>query len=441
MIDGYSVTNSDIINNYIWLGMANGISAFNIKNYAIKQFNYSDGLPSAVVTSHRKGSFFNKQENRFYFGAGHYLISFIPDINLSKKPLPGFFVEATGLNKILSEEISLPYSQNDVELRFNVINFTDPEENRFAYRYENEKDSGWRELNMKNIVILSKLSPGVHSIQVKLYSVNNRWPSQLRTIRINIIPPFWRTSWFVLAVVGLLIVIAYFLYRKRIYQIQQRANLDKLLAQTEMKALHSQMNPHFIFNCLNSIREMILNNENRQASHYLSKFAQLIRITLDNSIKPFISLQNTIDYLKRYLEMEKIRADHFDYTLEVDEELEPEDIFLPPMVIQPFIENAIWHGQQPGKPMKLQLKFVKKNSDLVCTVEDDGIGIETSLKNKEALNHSSFGIANIRQRIHLLNEKYHLRSTVQVEDKSNLLPKNGTGTRVTLHFPAKNIHL
>ena len=91
--------------------------------------------------------------------------------------------------------------------------------------------------------------------------------------------------------------------------------------------------------------------------------------------------------------------------------------------------------------MKLQLKFVKKNSDLVCTVEDDGIGIETSLKNKEALNHSSFGIANIRQRIHLLNEKYHLRSTVQVEDKSNLLPKNGTGTRVTLHFPAKNIHL
>ena len=441
MIDGYSVTNSRIINNNIWLGMANGISAFNIKNFSIKQFNYSDGLPSAVATSQRKGSFYDEKENRFYFGAGHYLISFIPDISLSNKPLPKFFVEATGLNKILSEEISLPYSQNDIELRFNVINFTDPEENRFAYRLVNEKDSTWRELNTKNVVILSKLSPGNHRIQVKLYSVNNRWPSQLKTINIIVTPPFWKTAWFVLLVAIILSAATYFIYRRRIRQIQQRANLDKLLAQTEMKALHAQMNPHFIFNCLNSIREMILNHENMQASHYLSKFAQLIRITLDNSTKPFINLQNTIDYLQRYLEMEKIRTENFNYCLEVDEELEPEEIFLPPMLIQPFIENAIWHGQMPDKSMKLFIRLLKKNNELICIVEDDGIGIEASLKNKEELNHNSVGIANIRQRIQLLNEKYNLKSTVLIEDKSSLLSKNGTGTKVTLRLPVKNIEL
>jgi len=440
-IDGYCVTNSAIINHQIWLGMANGISAFDIRNYSIKQFNYSDGLPAAVATSHRKGSFYSKEENRFYFGSGQYLISFIPDIHLSNKSLPGFFVETAGVNPNLSENIRLPYSQNSVELRFNVINFTDPEENRFAYRFVNEKDSNWRELNTKNIVILSKLLPGNHRIQVKLYSVNNRWPSQFKTISIYIKPPFWRTVWFVLLVMAILITAAYFLYRKRIHQIQQKANLDKLLAQTEMKALHSQMNPHFIFNCLNSIREMILNNENRQASHYLSKFAQLIRLTLDNSTKPFISLKNTIDYLRRYLEMEQIRTDHFTYLFEIDEELDPEDIFLPPMLIQPFIENAIWHGQQPGKPMHLSIRFQKKNNQMICIVDDDGIGIETSLRNKEQLNHQSVGIANIRQRIHLLNEKYKLNSTVQIEDKSDLLPKNGTGTRVTLHLPVKNVEL
>jgi len=441
MIDGYSVTNSDIINNYIWLGMANGISAFNIKNYSIKQFNYSDGLPSAVVTSHRKGSFYNEKENRFYFGAGRYLISFVPDINLSNKPLPQFFIEATGLNKILSEEIHLPYSQNDVELRFNVINFNDPEENRLAYRFVNEKDSAWHELNTKNVVILSKLSVGNHRIHVRLYSVNNRWPSQVKSINITITPPFWKTGWFVLTVGLLLIGTIYFVYRKRVHQIQQRADLDRLLAQTEMKALHSQMNPHFIFNCLNSIREMILNHENRQASHYLSKFAQLIRSTLDNSTKPFVSLKNTIDYLNRYLEMEKIRTDHFTYSFDIDEELEPEDIFLPPMLIQPFIENAIWHGQQPGKSMHLSIRFQKKNNELICVVEDDGIGIETSLQNKQELNHHSVGIANIRQRIELLNEKYNLKSTVLVEDKSAFPAKNGSGTKVTLRLPVKNIEL
>jgi sensor histidine kinase YesM len=214
------------------------------------------------------------------------------------------------------------------------------------------------------------------------------------------------------------------------------------LAQTEMKALHSQMNPHFIFNCLNSIREMILNNETKPASHYLSKFAQLIRITLDNSTKPFVSLKNTIDYLQRYLEMEQIRTNYFTYTIEVDEELQAENIFLPPMLIQPFIENAIWHGAHPNKPIQLSIAFLQKNHELVCIIEDDGIGIETSLKNKgNNINHQSIGISNIKHRISLLNEKYHFHSTVSIEDKSAIIPKNGTGTKVTLHLPAKHLDL
>ena len=441
MIDGYSVTNSGIINDHIWMGMLNGISAFNIKDHSIKQFNYADGLPSIAATSYRQGSFYNARENRFYFGAGQYLISFIPDIRLSHKPFPSFFIEVTGIDKMPSQEISLPYSRNDVELRFSAINFTDPEENRFAYRLLNSVDSNWRELNTKNVVVLSRLAPGNHQIEVKLYSVNNRWPLQLKRINIVINPPFWRSPWFIAIVAFVVITAVYFLYRRRINQIQQKANLDKLLAETEMKALHSQMNPHFIFNCLNSIREMILSNDNRQASHYLSKFAQLIRITLDNSTRQFISLQNTLDYLKRYLEMEKIRTDHFSYSFEIDEELDPETIFLPPMLIQPFIENSIWHGQQPGKPMQLLIRFKKQNHELICIVEDDGIGIETSLKNKVEPNHHSVGIANIRQRIQLLNEKYNLRSTVLIEDKCELTTKKETGTKVTLHLPVKNIEL
>jgi hypothetical protein len=447
MIDGYSVTNSSIINNHIWLGMGNGISAFDISNYSIKQFNYADGLPSAVATSHRNGSFYDELNNRFYFGAGHYLISFTPDINLSNKPQPKFFIEASGSNKMLSEEIRLPYSQNDVELRFNVINFNDPEENRFAYRLLNDKDSSWRELNTKNVVILSKLSAGNHNIEVKLYSVNNRWPSQLKRVDIMIYPPFWKTGWFILLVVLAVAGATSYLYLSRIRKIQQKANLDKMMAETEMKALHAQMNPHFIFNCLNSIREMILNNENQQASHYLSKFAHLIRITLNNSSKPFISLQNTIDYLKRYLEMEQIRKENFSYQIEVDESVPINDIFLPPMLIQPFIENAIWHSAPTlARTVEISIRFVVQNDQLVCIVEDNGIGIDTSLNNKnnqaERQNdYYSLGIANVKQRIRVLNEKYNLNSRVIIEDKS-VLPEYGeTGTIVVLYLPLKNTEL
>jgi LytS/YehU family sensor histidine kinase len=183
---------------------------------------------------------------------------------------------------------------------------------------------------------------------------------------------------------------------------------------------------------------MILNNENEQASLYLSKFARLIRITLNQSSKPFVSLADTVDYLERYIEMEKIRSSHFTYTIDVANDLNTDDVMVPPMLIQPFIENAIWHGASPKKNMDIRISFRKKGNELICIVDDNGIGIEESLKQKQNIAHEpSVGIANIRQRIGLLNEKYNLQSTVYIEDKLTLPVTNGTGTIVTLHLPIK----
>jgi sensor histidine kinase YesM len=231
----------------------------------------------------------------------------------------------------------------------------------------------------------------------------------------------------------------YIVYKERVKKIKEKANIDRQLTEYEMKALHAQMNPHFIFNCLNSIREMILNNENNQASHYLSKFAQLIRITLNNSSKPFVSLNNNIDYLQRYLEMEKIRNPGFSYTIEVDEQLHPDELMMPPMLLQPFLENAIWHGILPGKELILDIRFLKKDQQLVCVVDDNGIGIETSIRNKNEMANNPIGIANVKERIKVLNEKYNLQSNITIEDKSNLAISNGTGTTVRLYFPLKPV--
>ncbi|RXK58715.1 hypothetical protein ESA94_15100 [Lacibacter luteus] len=443
MIDGHSVTSSDIINDHIWLGMANGISAFNIKDHSIKQFNYSDGLPSAVVTSPRNGSFYDAQRNRFYFGAGKYLISFVPDARFSEKVIPNFSVEVMGNDQSQNNKIILPYSKNNVELTLNAINFTDPEENRFAYRLLGEKNETWYELNTKNVVVLSKLPPGTHRIEMKMYSVNNRWPAQTQTIQLQIKPPFWRSLYFLLPAFAAVILLIVMMYRRRVNQINRQANIDKQLTQTEMKALHAQMNPHFIFNCLNSIREMILNNENEQASLYLSKFARLIRITLNHSSKQFVSLADTVDYLERYIEMESIRNNQFTYKIDVAKDLNTNDIMVPPMLIQPFIENAIWHGSAQKGDMNIHISFKQEGNQLICIVEDDGIGIEESLKRKKDIAHEpSVGIDNIKQRIALLNEKYNLHSAIQIQDKLTLSQANETGTIVTLRLPIKtNEHL
>jgi len=242
----------------------------------------------------------------------------------------------------------------------------------------------------------------------------------------------------------LFVSIIYLIYGLRIGQIRQKANIDKQLSQAEMKAMHAQMNPHFIFNSLNSIREMILTNENKEASHFLSKFAHLIRMTLDQSGQSFITLRTTIEYLNRYVEMEQIRNSHFTCRILADEELDPDETVFPPMLIQPFVENAIWHGvTSTQKNININIDFKKSASlgrqtnQLVCIIEDNGIGINDSLKNKKNSpdKHHSVGIENVNNRIRLLNEKYNLQSSVTIEDKSKLPDYSGTGTIVTLRIP------
>jgi LytS/YehU family sensor histidine kinase len=159
-------------------------------------------------------------------------------------------------------------------------------------------------------------------------------------------------------------------------------------------------------------------------------------MTLDHSSLPFISLRATIEYLYRYLEMEQIRNSNFIYQIHVDDKLEQEDIFLPPILIQPFIENAIWHNALPhDNKMELDIRFLGDHNQLTCIIEDNGIGIDASLRNKEKhSNHQSVGIENIRQRIKVLNEKYNLQSSVSIEDKSRLEIHKGSGTIVTINI-------
>jgi GAF domain-containing protein len=216
---------------------------------------------------------------------------------------------------------------------------------------------------------------------------------------------------------------------------KELAGINEQLAEAKLSALQAQMNPHFIFNALNSIKRMILDADNEKASRYLSKFALMIRMTLEHSRKTFVTLDENIEYLKAYLDMEKLRFDDtFTYCITTDDELDTSETVLPPMMIQPLVENAIWHGlMQAGKNKKIRIAFAQLQNKLACIVEDNGIGIQHAekLKEKQRPLHRSVGLENLQKRIKIMNEKYATDCTMDIIDLHEA-QGNGNGTRVVL---------
>jgi sensor histidine kinase YesM len=219
--------------------------------------------------------------------------------------------------------------------------------------------------------------------------------------------------------------------------IRKKESINKQLAEAQLLALQTQMNPHFIFNSLNSIKGMVLDNQQQKASRYLSKFARIIRITVNQSKQIFTTLYDNIEYLESYLLMEKLRFDDsFNYRITVDDNIDKEDILIPTMMIQPLVENAIWHGlmQKLGEKT-VEIHFSKDHDAISCTIEDNGIGIHCSEKLKKVNKppYQSVGLNNIRNRIKLLNEKYDTGCSLVITDVSDTCTHK-TGTRAVLHF-------
>lgn len=193
--------------------------------------------------------------------------------------------------------------------------------------------------------------------------------------------------------------------------LTERIQLQQQATANELKALRSQMNPHFIFNALNSIKSFTLNNDSKQANFYLTKFAKLIRKVLDNSRSEKISLKNELETLQLYLDMEKLRVgDKFDYIIRINEDVEAEFIELPPMLLQPYIENAIWHGLMPRETkglITISIDTLHATSLLLITIEDNGIGRQKSAEIKAQMGgetHKSFGMKISSERLLKLNQ-------------------------------------
>jgi len=221
----------------------------------------------------------------------------------------------------------------------------------------------------------------------------------------------------------------------------QLITMNRDLATSQLTALRSQMNPHFIFNALNSVQRYILKGDVDQANKYLSKFSRLQREVLNNSSQDFISLEKEIEILELYLQLEQLRFDDkFEYHIHVDKQIDPGEVKIPPMVVQPFVENAIWHGLMPRLgPKNVEIRFTLSPEDLLhCSICDNGIGRAASarLKNNHdgAPLHQSKGLSLVHERLHILEQLYQRPYLVEVVDKTD--PSGvveGTEVNLTLH--------
>ncbi len=219
----------------------------------------------------------------------------------------------------------------------------------------------------------------------------------------------------------------------------QEVNFKRQLTELEMKALQAQINPHFIFNCMNSINQMILDGENKNASKYLTKFGKLIRMVLENAESTEVSLKDELSLLEAYIQLEGLRFDgEIRHKIEIKGTIDLENTYLPSMVLQPFVENAVWHGLMHRKDTgngKIGISIEQEGEQLVCTIEDNGVGRQKAfeLQQRSVYKTKSLGLKITEERLKLLSKELH-RQLIQITDLTNQAGE-ALGTRVTVNIP------
>ncbi len=329
----------------------------------------------------------------------------------------------------------LKYNQNTISINFNGLQFNDNAFVEYSYRLH-PADKGWSEATENNSVSFYQLSPGKYRFDLRSRVKGFAW-SAPTSFSFEITKPFWNTIWFRLVLIFIAAAIIYFVFRKRLQQVKSKAEIKDKLHELEMKALKTQMNPHFVHNALNSIQSLIMNNKSEEAGSYISKFAKLLRQVFENSEKNNIPLEKELYSLRLYVDIEKLRLSmDVEYAEIIEPGLYVSAIMIPPFILQPFVENSLWHGLSNKAGMKsITLKISSNEEWLICEITDNGIGRPMAAKSIKPFPEGSMSKAVhiTRERLFGFN-KFPEKDPVQFID---LVDENGPiGTSVVIQLRA-----
>ncbi len=425
----------------IWLGTVGGISIVNYKlsngklNFTIQNLSINDGLPDNTVND----MFY--QNDTIYAATGNG-ISIIPDnIFISKFNIPVRLIRLSINQKenIISDKYDLNYDEQNIQMQFAGIELSGHFKN-LQYTLDNKKS--WIDL-FENTLTL-QLNSGHHTIKVRAVDVNGNISDEILSIEFNIATPFWKAAWFwITLAIALQLLTIFLIVRWQKKRKKTRLAKDLAVVQNaslEQQAFTSLMNPHFMFNALNSIQHYINVQDRQNANRYLSDFASLIRKNFEAAQQSFIPLEQELENVKIYLRLEQMRfTNRFTYKINIDDNLDLETWMIPTMMLQPLLENALLHGIMPSSvngELIIDLKEASKN--LLITITDNGIGIENSRKLKQDLQHKSRGMELIIKRIAALS--HFVVQPISINMQPAFKSDKNPGNKITLLIP-EGLHM
>jgi ligand-binding sensor domain-containing protein len=435
-------------NGNLWLTTNWGMSKFNPASGEFVNYDINDGLQGNEFNG---GAWFHADDGEMFFGGMDGFNSFFPEEIALNEQAPRIVItsfkklnEAVKRDFCHGDSIRLNYDDNFFSIEFSALDFTNPAKNKYAYMLENyDEDWNFRDAN-RRLAEYTRVSPGSYVFRVIGSNNDGIWNDTGTSLHIIILPPWWDTLIFRLIFGALIFALLWsFIYWrirmiKRKHEVEKKVlEIEKELFDVQQKTLQLQMNPHFIFNSLNAIQSFVIGNNTDKAIHYLSKFSQLMRLILTNSRESSIPVKDELKAVKHYMDIERLRFDNkFDYTIEVDKDIDDEFMEIPPMIIQPFVENAILHGMvHSAEPGHIKLELQLQKNFIYCIVEDNGVGRKKAeeIRESSGIKRKSRGMLITRERLEILNKQNKEKFAVKVID---LLDEKGdpAGTRVEINI-------
>jgi ligand-binding sensor domain-containing protein len=419
----YLVSSIFITDSTIWVGTKQGLNrltpvARNSFKYNIFSITSLNGLPTNEVNG------IAQLNGKIYVATSEGLCYFDPNKVTPNTYAPPIYISrvfVNGKNVSPNQPISLRYNQNEVAIEFIGLAFRTTGNVQYRYKILGI-DTNWHYTKNRD-VRFPKLQSGKYLFSVSARNEDGKWSSSEASFSFVVRKPYWETTIFKVFTTLLVIIIVLILYRLRIREIHFRNNLlrseehkrhklQEELTNERQRALIQQMNPHFLFNALNSIQSLIYSNSTNEARHYLNSFAKLMRITLENIQEQHITIDKEISSLTLYLELEKLRLNNFlYYTISVDPKIDPYNVKVPAMLIQPYVENSIIHGikHKPDEMGVISIDLILCDSNtILCRIEDNGIGRKKSAEMYKQQNerYKSYGSLITEKRLELINELY-----------------------------------
>lgn len=423
--------------NNIWVATRNGLTRLILdgKGYRLKNYTRTSGLLTNEITS------ISEYNDTIFLGTPEGVCFFnkkmTGEFNNPPRVIISKFLAKDKLIDSKLNYIEFDYNENSFSIDF--IGFVYRNDGKINYRYRMlGVDSAWIFTQTPNCQY-NGLADGKYKFEVEAQSYNGIWSSSPATVEFVIHPPFWKRFWFLALVIILFSGLFFMFYRFRINSINKRNELLHNINLYKQQSLRQQMNPHFIFNTLNSIQLYILEKDSISSHKYLTKFAKLMRKTLDNSLYSSIPIRDELEALSIYLDLEKLRVeDRFEYSIDYGGDEHILNYGIPTLLIQPFVENAIWHGISLRNDQLGWIKImVQEDGNIIkCIVEDNGVGrvVADQIKQSKNREHKSRASQITQQRIDLLSQMFREKFSIMYTD---LYDSSGvaTGTKVTITIP------